>query len=593
MRNPFRRIVPILLSIAVIAGAVWYLFVYDRDFSRDFLITQARFFESSGYRNVSTWLYDQAYIFADNDETVAIELAQQYKDSGNYTKAEYTLSKAISYRPSAALYTELCKTYVEQDKLLDAVNMLDKIADPAIKAQLDAMRPAAPTVSMDPGFYNQYIQVDVLCDSGTLYVNANGSYPSVSADLYKGTLDIPQGETKLYAVVVGENGLVSPLGLYGYTVGGVVEVMTFVDPFVEASVRSILDVSKTDVIYTSDLWKITEFNIPMYTQSYEDLRHMTFLEKLSIQNALSGKLDVLTNLTQLRELTITGCALSSKSIAAIASLPELTHLTMAHCSISDISALSNARGLKYLDLNYNSIGNLSALSSLTALEELYLSHNAVKDLTPLSGLSALKVLDVSYNSISSVAPICTCTSLQRLNVSYNQLLHLSAMDNLVDLMNLNAAGNKLTTIAVLQGCTLMVDLDVSHNELTDISPVASMTMLRNLNFSYNSVTTLPQWSQDRMLVTMDGSYNLLSDVTPLSNLLGLNRLNLDYNKEISDVSPLAACRNLMEVNLFGTKVIDVSMLTGQSVTVHYNPTEVEVTVPEETEPETEPTEPEE
>ena len=145
MKNIMKRIVPLLLVVALIASACWYIFVYDRETVRDFLMAQARNCAQNGHFEAATWFYDISYEFAGEDENVAIDLAQIYKASGNYTKAEYTLVSAIADGATSELYMALCQTYVEQDKLLDAVNMLDKVADPAIKAELDALRPAAPT----------------------------------------------------------------------------------------------------------------------------------------------------------------------------------------------------------------------------------------------------------------------------------------------------------------------------------------------------------------------------------------------------------------------------------------------------------------
>lgn len=66
--------------------------------------------------------------FAPKDADLAIRLADAYKKSGNYTKAEYTLVSAITQIPdSVQLYVALSKTYVEQDKLLDAETMLGRI----------------------------------------------------------------------------------------------------------------------------------------------------------------------------------------------------------------------------------------------------------------------------------------------------------------------------------------------------------------------------------------------------------------------------------------------------------------------------------
>ena len=149
MKKFFRFIVSLVLGLLVLASIGWYLFSYDRDFTRDTLLSQARFHDEHGNSRMSSWFYDLAYNFSGQDEHVAIELAEQYKADGNFTKAEYTLSNAINDDASPDLYIALCKTYVEQDKLLDAVSLLANIADPEMRAQLDAMRaqyPASPIV---------------------------------------------------------------------------------------------------------------------------------------------------------------------------------------------------------------------------------------------------------------------------------------------------------------------------------------------------------------------------------------------------------------------------------------------------------------
>ena len=184
MKSPLRKLAPILLSILILASLVWYGFVYDRDFTRDMLLQQARYHSESGNAALSSWFYDVAYEYSGQDESVAIELARQFKEDGNFTKAEYTLTNAISDGGTADLYVALCKTYVEQDKLQDAVNMLDNIADPEIKAQIAAMRPAAPVSEPASGFYSQYIAVNLKGSDGTMYFTTDGEYPSTSNNVY-------------------------------------------------------------------------------------------------------------------------------------------------------------------------------------------------------------------------------------------------------------------------------------------------------------------------------------------------------------------------------------------------------------------------
>lgn len=583
MKHIFRRTVTILLALAVIGCAVWYLFVYDRDFTRDLLVSQARYLDDAGHHELAAWFYDRAYQHADNDASVALELAQQYVEADNYTKAEFTLTKAISQNPTAELYVALCKIFVEQDKLIDAVRLLDKISDPALKLELETMRPAVPTVSQTPGFYSEYIDVAIASGSGTILYSTDREYPSLADDHYTKPFTLPQGETTVYALCVGENGLVSSLGVYGYTVGGVIEKVTFADPAIETEIRKILGVDEGTPVYTDELWTITALTVPQEATVFTDLVRLTGLKNLSLYSADPAGLSFLHHLPQLENLTIYDCELNSDTLHAISAMTGLTKLTLAQCSLSNLSFLAPLSQLSYLDLSYNFIKDLSGLSHLTDLDTLYLSHSAVVDLTPLSSLSGLKHLNVSHNSITSLLPICNNRNLEELDVSNNLLSDLGDLDLLPKLSVLNASHNSLSGIAVLGRCTALTELDISNNGLESISSLESLTGLRKLNCSYNRISDLPDWSSECGLIILDASYNDISDITILGQLYGLNKVNLDYNAEISSVEALTSCSNLIEVNLFGTKVSDVSMLTDQSVIVNYNPTEVDVTVPAVTE----------
>ncbi|MBP3305843.1 MAG: leucine-rich repeat domain-containing protein [Oscillospiraceae bacterium] len=570
MKRTLKRILPILLAIVVICSIIWYLFVYDRDFTRDMLLRQARYFESKGNHSAAAWLYNQAYLQAEENEGVAIELAEQFKAIGNYTKAEYTLTNAIANGGSAELYIALCKTYVEQDKLLDAVAMLDNITDPAIKAQLDKLRPEPPAVSHEPGFYSQYITVTIESIDGTLYITADGEYPSTENGPSDGSVTLAGGENTIYALTVGENGLVSPLAIYGYTVGGVIEEVTLADNTIDTLVRQTLGISEDALLYSNDLWQITSLTIPEGADSYEDLKWLPYLESLTIRDSSADGLGIIGSLSHLTELTLTECLISAQDLQAIASAAKLSKLTMSGCKLSGIEGLSGAGQLAYLDLSNNSIRDISALSFMSGLRYLDLSHNALTDLNALSSLSSLETLDVSYNSLSSITPLSSCTGLQTLNISNNTIAALNGINNLTGLSVLYAGYNGLTDISPLSACADLTELDISSNSLTDIGPLASLSKLQNLNFSRNEVTTLPAWSKNCALIYIDGSYNSLTTISGLAGYANLNYVLMDYNK-ISSVNALSTCPNLIKVSVYGNPVKNVSALTDQSIIVNYTP----------------------
>lgn len=571
MKKTIRIITAIVLTVAIVLCSAWYLFVYDREFTRDLLLSCARGFESTGNHNTAAWFYNMAYEQSDDGDGVAIELAQQYKNSGNFTKAEYTLYNAISNGAGVDVYVALSKLYVEQDKLLDAVNMLNGITNADIKAQLETMRPAPPVATPQPGYYNQYISVTLASGEETVYYSSDKQYPSTKNGIYSSPISLTDGENTILALSLAENGLVSTLAIYGYTVGGVVELVDFQDAAVEAAIRSELNASENEPLYTNDLWGIKSFTVPDGVTSYADIKHMVFLESLTIANGVSDELSILSNLTNITQLSINSTSVSQEVLQSIASIPKLKNLTLSGCSLTSISDLEKASGITTLDLSNNAIRDISSLSNMKELTELSLQHNAIIDGSPLSGLTALTKLDLSHNNLSTAAPFSSLTALTHLDISTNSLVNLGDLSKLELLVSLSLSNNQLDNISTLATCTTLTELNISSNKLTDISALSKLNKLQQLDFSHNEVATMPAWSKSCELVTVNGAYNKLTTLDALGGLEHLNIVNMDYNENIKSIAPLSKCPVLLEVNVYGTKVTDVKSLTSQSVVVNYNP----------------------
>ena len=571
MKKVIKIIVPILLAIAVIFSVCWYLFVYDRDFTQDFLLHRARVADSRGNYAIASWFYDIAYRHSHEDENVAIELAEQFKAIGNYTKAEYTLSNAISDGGSAQLYMALCKTYIEQDKLMDAVTMLDNIADPAIKAELNAIRPKAPVASPQDGYYNEYITVSIQSDDGTVYLSTNGEYPSIKAEPFSGSLKLEGGETTIYALTIGENGLISPLGIMGYTVAGVIEEVTISDPGLDGILRQKLGVSEDHALYSNQLWGITALDISSDAVNLSDFSRLPFLESLNISQGSYENLSALSALTHLKALNIDGVTLTGDELKVIAALPSLTSLTLTRCNLSSVAELSAATGLAQLDLTGNTIRDLEPLGKLPELTVLKLGHNAVTQLTALTGSVKLQELDLSNNSVSSTVALSGCKSLETLRLDNNALANLEGLDKLPGLKLLSVAHNKLTDLSHLENAPELTELDISNNALTEITALGTCAKLTTLKFPENQVTELPSFGKDSPLASIDGTGNQLTALDALRGLKQLNYVKMDNNSGIRSLSPLTSCSALVEVSVYGTAVTDASPLTKMNVIVKYAP----------------------
>lgn len=570
MKKIIRILVPILLGALVVSSIGWYLFVYDRDFTRDILLREARLNDMRGNTGLSAWFYRMAYSHSGNDEAVAIELANQYKMDGNYTKAEVTLTNAIKANPSIALYAALSRTFAEQDKLMDADALLNSIADPVLRQQMDALRPSTPSAIQLPGFYSQYTNVELYSSSGTLLYTTNGEFPSIKDKPYSSPIPLPAGETIIRCISVDQNGLVSSLGVLGYTVGGVVEPAIFMDASMEFAIRDQLDMNYEEMLYTSDMWDIEEFTVPTQIWTLEDLSKLTHLKKLKINNLQLSSLSDLTALTELEELDLTNCRFPANELSVLKKLPQLSKLILADCGISTIAELEGLTSLTYLDISGNTIRNLEPISDMTNMRELYMQHNAVVSLESLTGMIWLEKLNVSYNALTALAPLSTCARLTWLDASNNQLTSVNGITALPLLTSLSLNFNQLGDVSPLGACIQLKELSINNNHLYDISTLASLTRLEVFDFSYNSIASLPTWTEIGELRRIQGSYNEITSLFYLSNMPNLTYVSMEYN-HLSDINILANCYNLVRVDVFGNSITDVSALTEHNIIVNYNP----------------------
>lgn len=88
----------------------------------------------------------------------------------------------------------------------------------------------------------------------------------------------------------------------------------------------------------------------------------------------------------------------------------------------------------------------------------------------------------------------------------------------------------------LRYCWRLKALDLGHNKITDLDFLSGLTELRVLILADNKV----------------------EDLTPLSNLTKLEYLELTDNPGVKDLSPLAACKNMLDLNVsYSKKIKDV------------------------------------
>ena len=552
MKRVLKIVIPLVVVLALLGTAAWFFLSFRADLTAGFLRGQAaKMVEKERYSRAVTY-YNWAWQLDPENQEIPLALAEAYAGSGNYTKAEYTLVRAISARPQDVdLYVALCQVYVAQDKLLDAVQMLDRTSDAEVKAALDELRPAAPVLSPENGYYTEYIEVTADGGGNAVYLSIDGDYPSMEDDAYTGPVTLPGGETMVMAVAVDENQMVSQAVQNGYTIGGVVEPVTLNDPAIDAAVREQLGMTAGETLMTDDLWSIAELTLPDTVADLADLSHFTGLTTLTIQNVSGLDFSVLSQLTSLQTLDLSGCTISTGSLDAIAGLTGLRVLRLNNCALTDINALSQLTALTELQLANNSLTDIGVTSLMLDLETVTLTNNPVTSIAGLSACTKLKSLDISGCSVTSIASLSGKTALETLLAGNNQIADLSP----------------------LEGCTALAVLEVPYNLVSDISVLAQLPALTRFVGNNNQITAVPDFDEETSkLQYIQLDYNEVADLAGLQGINSLNYVYADYN-QVETILPLKNNINLIQINVWDNPIPEeeVKSLQENSIIVNYNP----------------------
>ena len=564
-----KKILITLLVLILLAGL--FIAAYYFLWTADNFATLGEKKMAEGNYEAAAERYEIAVDMDPRNHDYVMALVEAYTRENNYTKAERALVTAIRANPTAALYCKLSELYVAQDKILDSQLMLDTITNEAVRAEVEALRPDGAQFSHESGSYDSYIEISIQSQGGTVYYSVNADYPSSHSEPYSQPIVLSAGKTNIQAIVVGDNGLVSPIVTADYDIVGMVEDITFHSPELEAMLREQLYIPRTDSLKTSDLWDIESLKLPAEVSTLEDLKHFTALKDLDLQGCSIEDYSPLTYVTGLEILNLTGNLVSSESLEYIGQLTNLKELYLSGCGISGIASLQDLIMLETLDLSDNSIKDISALTPMKKLIRLNLRSNAITSLDALSDFTTLQEFNISYNSITTLAPLQQCMHMQILHAERNKLMSVGALGHMVDLAVLVVSANQLEDISALNNCTRLTELRVDNNLLTSIDCIAKMPDLTYLDCSYNQIEGIPELDSMSRLQQFYASYNQIPSVAPLAGLPELTYVNVDYNEPIEDIEVLSTCRLLVQVNAFGTHVKEVKLLTDFGVIVNFDP----------------------
>ncbi|AOY75761.1 leucine-rich repeat domain-containing protein [Clostridium formicaceticum] len=219
------------------------------------------------------------------------------------------------------------------------------------------------------------------------------------------------------------------------------------------------------------------------------LSQLTSLEDLSLAGCGVKNVEALSDLQNLKYLDLSRNAINAEALKTIGKLSALETLNLEDNQIDEgLSSLTNLGSLKDLNLSSNSgIDDFDSLASYPKLESLTLKGVRLSDFSSISSLSGLRYLNLENNSLEEIT-FRNMPNLEYLNLAGN---NISQMPDIAKLPNIKVAILKnngitdITTLEATKGSSLLL-LDLSNNRITDAAAFAAMKNLKFLNISRNN-----------------------------------------------------------------------------------------------------------
>jgi len=223
-----------------------------------------------------------------------------------------------------------------------------------------------------------------------------------------------------------------------------------------------------------------------------------------------------------------------------------------------------------LNKNYN-IQKLNKLNDMGKIAKLDLYSNYLEEIPQYSTLSNIQGLDFSNNNLkNNLKGLSLYKNLEVLNLNSNQIQILDSLPNLENLEYLNLSQNSIKDYSELGEKTINLShLDIS-NLLTEFDeenfPLLPKLQSINLSQSYfESWNFLSKQTNLKEIIYTNSSYFDIQ-ITNIESLEGINLSESNNTYLDYFLDSLSVCRNLKEMNLANSKIMNINILLNNNKT---------------------------
>ena len=566
INSKFIKIFAIAFAATAAVSVFMVLVVLRGMFSNIYISKGNKSFEAGRYDQAIS-AYNTAKSWKAKNQQVYLELAKTYAAMEDFESAgdiiETAIEKKITTKDTGLeqLYLMRIKVYSAAGQLEQAVNYTDGLDDQYLLKQVQAARPKDLTYSPTQGSYDKTLKMTIDVREGeTVYYTTDGTAPTKYSTVYTNPINISNGTTKITAVSVDAEGLVSPLLNVSYTVTNENQEVEFDDPKIEQMVRKALS-KPNGVVRVRELEGVTELSndgVDGLIKTLSDLELMPNLEALYLDSETAMiSISQISGKSKLKSLNLSNCELDSSEINALGSLSALELLDLTGNNISSISVLSNMPALKFVYLRDNYISDISALVTAKELTFLDVSKNNLKELPDFETGSKLQTLNVSQNNISDISTLHRLTELNYLDFSDNNVSNCKNLTTLTKLENLEIARNPISNFDFLESLTALRTINLNETMFINTKPVSKLN-LTELYANDTAITTLRDFGNMKELLVLEVANTSVNNLSLIETLPMLDYLDVS-GCPIRDFSPIINMSSLSILVAKNTSIDPVNM----------------------------------
>ena len=224
-------------------------------------------------------------------------------------------------------------------------------------------------------------------------------------------------------------------------------------------------------------------------KNFDAIQNLKKIRVLDLQKnpiVTDETLNILSNLAELREITISECN-GITSLNFLKNSTKLQEIIAINCkNIIDVSGLQDLIQLRRVNFSGTPISTVSFITNKSELKELNISGSNVSDISPITNCLAIERLDISKTSIADMSSISTLIKLKKLNISNTQISDLTSLNNNIAITDLEASDTKISDISTLATCKKLANINLLRTNISDIKPLYGLDKISSLTIN-NSI----------------------------------------------------------------------------------------------------------